>query len=62
MSQDLANEPSDSLSVTISGGSMGGPFTGIALDSAGHDVTIAERSAGALRSRGGGILAQQSIR
>jgi 2-polyprenyl-6-methoxyphenol hydroxylase-like FAD-dependent oxidoreductase len=62
VSQDLANEPSDSLSVTISGGSMGGLFTGIALDSAGHDVTIAERSAGDLRSRGGGILAQQSIR
>nr|WP_188853838.1 FAD binding domain-containing protein [Haloarcula argentinensis] len=62
MSQDLANEPSESLSVTISGGSMGGLFTGIALDSAGHDVTIAERSTGDLRSRGGGILAQQSIR
>lgn len=62
MSQDLANEPSDTLSVTISGGSMGGLFTGIALDSAGHDVTIAEQSAGDLRSRGGGIVAQQSIR
>ncbi len=62
MSQDLANEPSDSLSVTISGGSMGGLFTGIALDSAGHDVTVAEQSAGDLRSRGGGIVAQQSIR
>ncbi|KAA9396062.1 FAD-dependent monooxygenase [Haloarcula sp. CBA1130] len=62
MSQDLANEPADSVSVTISGGSMGGLFTGIALDSAGHDVTIAEQSTGTLRSRGGGIVAQQSIR
>ncbi len=33
-----------------------------ALDSAGHDVTIAEQSAGDLRSRGGGIVVQQSIR
>ncbi|MFY4814355.1 FAD binding domain-containing protein [Haloarcula sp. AONF1] len=62
MSQALTNEPSDSLSVTISGGSMGGLFTGIALGSAGHEVTIAEQSAGDLRSRGGGIVAQQSIR
>lgn len=62
MSQDLADEPAESLSVTVSGGSMGGLFTGITVDSVGHDVTIAEQSDGDLRSRGGGIVAQQSIR
>jgi len=41
---------------------MGGLFTGLALERAGHDVFIAEQSAGALRSRGGGIVAQPSIR
>ena len=40
---------------------MGGLFTGIALDGAGHDVLVAEQSDGALRSRGGGIVAQPSI-
>jgi len=41
---------------------MGGLFTGIALARSGHDPTIYERSAGALESRGGGIVAQQNIR
>ncbi|TKX82022.1 FAD-dependent monooxygenase [Halorubrum sp. SD626R] len=50
------------LDVLISGGSMGGLFTGIALERSGHQPTIYERSAGALKSRGGGIVAQQNIR
>jgi 2-polyprenyl-6-methoxyphenol hydroxylase-like FAD-dependent oxidoreductase len=41
---------------------MGGLFTGIALARSGHRPTIYERSAGALESRGGGIVAQQNIR
>jgi len=41
---------------------MGGLFTGLALAQAGHRPTIYERSAGALESRGGGIVAQQNIR
>jgi 2-polyprenyl-6-methoxyphenol hydroxylase-like FAD-dependent oxidoreductase len=41
---------------------MGGLFTGIALERLGHQPTIYERSAGALKSRGGGIVAQQNIR
>ncbi|WP_345777405.1 FAD-dependent monooxygenase [Halorubrum sp. 2020YC2] len=41
---------------------MGGLFTGIALERSGHQPTIYERSAGALKSRGGGIVAQQNIR
>jgi 2-polyprenyl-6-methoxyphenol hydroxylase-like FAD-dependent oxidoreductase len=41
---------------------MGGLATGIALSDAGHEVAIYERSAGDLRSRGGGIVAQANIR
>lgn len=41
---------------------MGGLFTGIALDRAGHDVTVYEQSTGELSSRGGGIVAQREIR
>ncbi len=41
---------------------MGGLFAGIALERAGHDVTIYERSTGELRSRGAGIVAQQHVR
>jgi 2-polyprenyl-6-methoxyphenol hydroxylase-like FAD-dependent oxidoreductase len=41
---------------------MGGLFTGISLARSGHYPTIYERSAGALKSRGGGIVAQQNIR
>ncbi len=39
MSQDLANEPSDTLVCYYLRRVDGWPFTGIALDSAGHDVT-----------------------
>jgi 2-polyprenyl-6-methoxyphenol hydroxylase-like FAD-dependent oxidoreductase len=41
---------------------MGGLFTGIALARSGHRPTIHEQSTGALKSRGGGIVAQQNIR
>ena len=41
---------------------MGGLFTGIALLRSGHRPSIYERSAGALESSGGGIVAQRNIR
>ena len=62
MSKDQSRQSALGLDVLISGGSMGGLFTGIALARSGHRPTIYERSAGALRSRGGGIVAQQNIR
>jgi 2-polyprenyl-6-methoxyphenol hydroxylase-like FAD-dependent oxidoreductase len=62
VSRDRATQSTDELSVTVSGGSMGGLFTAIALGRAGHDVTVFEQSDGELRSRGGGIVAQESIR
>lgn len=62
MSQPPSRQSTDALDVTISGGSMGGLFTGIALGTAGHEPTIYEQSAGELRSRGGGIVAQENIR
>ncbi len=46
----------------LSGGSLGGLATGIALSDAGHEATIYERSSGDLHSRGGGIVAQANIR
>ncbi|WP_299333580.1 FAD binding domain-containing protein [Haloplanus sp.] len=62
MPLDRSTQSTDSLDITVSGGSMGGLFTGIALDRTGHDVTVFERSSAALGSRGGGIVAQESIR
>ncbi|WP_306053401.1 FAD binding domain-containing protein [Natronococcus wangiae] len=62
MSQTRSHRTANSLEVAISGGSMGGLFAGIALERAGHDVTIYERSTGELRSRGAGIVAQQHVR
>ncbi|QGX95414.1 FAD-dependent monooxygenase [Haloplanus rallus] len=62
MSPDDTTRSTDDLTVTVSGGSMGGLFTGIALDRAGHDVVVFEQSTGELRSRGGGIVAQRSVR
>lgn len=61
MSKRLTQQ-TDGLDVLVSGGSMGGLFTGIALADAGHDVTIYEQSTAELRSRGGGIVAQRNIR
>jgi 2-polyprenyl-6-methoxyphenol hydroxylase-like FAD-dependent oxidoreductase len=53
----------DRLDIAISGGSMGGLFTGLALDDADRDVNVEvfERSTGELRSRGAGIVAQPTI-
>lgn len=48
----------DRLDVAVSGGSMGGLFTGLALRYDGHAVDVFERSTGELESRGGGIVAQ----
>jgi 2-polyprenyl-6-methoxyphenol hydroxylase-like FAD-dependent oxidoreductase len=48
----------DRLNVVISGGSMGGLFTGLALRDDGHIVDVFEQSAGELESRGAGIVAQ----
>ena len=62
MSADPTTQSTDELTVTVSGGSMAGLFAGIELDDAGHDVAVFERSAGELRSRGGGIVAQRSVR
>lgn len=62
MSQERSPEPLTDLDVLVSGGSMGGLFTGIALARSGHRPTVYERSAGALKSRGGGIVAQQNVR
>ena len=62
VSHEQSRQSGTGLDVLISGGSMGGLFTGIALARSGHRTTIYERSAGALKSRGGGIVAQQNIR
>jgi 2-polyprenyl-6-methoxyphenol hydroxylase-like FAD-dependent oxidoreductase len=62
VSHEQSRQSGTGLDVLISGGSMGGLFTGIALARSGHRPTIYERSAGALKSRGGGIVAQQNIR
>jgi 2-polyprenyl-6-methoxyphenol hydroxylase-like FAD-dependent oxidoreductase len=62
MPSDRSTQSTDSLDITVSGGSVGALFTGIALDRTGHDVTVFERSSAALGGRGGGIVAQESIR
>lgn len=62
MSQDRSARPPDDLAVAVSGGSMGGLFTGVALDRTDHDVTVFEQSDGDLESRGGGIVAQGNVR
>lgn len=47
--------------VIVSGGSMGGLFTGLALQSEGYTVNIYEQSTGELQSRGAGIVAQSRM-
>jgi 2-polyprenyl-6-methoxyphenol hydroxylase-like FAD-dependent oxidoreductase len=49
------------LDVAISGGSMGGLFTGYALSEAGHDVEIFERTEGEMEDRGAGIIAHPEM-
>lgn len=54
--------PERSLEVSISGGSMGGLFTGFGLQRAGHAVDIYEKTApGEMRSRGAGIVMQPEL-
>ncbi|WP_238532778.1 FAD binding domain-containing protein [Halalkalicoccus jeotgali] len=48
----------DGLRVIVSGGSMGGMFTALALLEGGHDVEVFERAAGELAERGAGIVVQ----
>ena len=62
MSQNKFHRSGTGLDVVISGGSMGGLFTGVTLARSGHRPTIYEQSTGALESRGGGIVAQRNIR
>jgi 2-polyprenyl-6-methoxyphenol hydroxylase-like FAD-dependent oxidoreductase len=56
------SDADDGSTVAISGGSMGGLFTGVALRAVGHDVDIFERADGGLESRRAGIVAQSNIR
>lgn len=52
----------DSLDVIVSGGSMGGLFTAIALTQAGHNPTVYEQTApGKMRERGAGIIAHPEM-
>ena len=56
---DAVEEP---LEVLVSGGSMGGLFSAIALRQAGHDVTVFERTErGKMRERGAGIIAHPEM-
>jgi 2-polyprenyl-6-methoxyphenol hydroxylase-like FAD-dependent oxidoreductase len=56
-----AAESTDTPRVIVSGGSMGGLFAGFALRQKGLDVTVFEQTAGELKSRGAGIVAQPSM-
>jgi 2-polyprenyl-6-methoxyphenol hydroxylase-like FAD-dependent oxidoreductase len=57
------NDNDGQLDVAISGGSMGGLFTALALGDADRpiDVNVFERSAGELKGRGAGIVAQLAM-
>jgi 2,6-dihydroxypyridine 3-monooxygenase len=52
---------SNKLKIGIIGGSLGGLFTGIALNAGGHDVAIFEKSGGELNDRGAGIVLQHEL-
>jgi 2-polyprenyl-6-methoxyphenol hydroxylase-like FAD-dependent oxidoreductase len=54
----MANER---LKIAIIGGSLGGLFSGIALQKAGHDVSIFEKTSGKLKERGAGIVLQYEL-
>ena len=58
----MTDQTQRSLDVTISGGSLGGLFAGIALLEHGHEPRIHERSTGELLGRGAGIVAQPVVR
>lgn len=49
------------LKIGIIGGSLGGLFTGIALQKSGHHVTIYEKTGEKLKDRGAGIVLQQEL-
>ncbi|SFR64212.1 FAD binding domain-containing protein [Halogeometricum limi] len=52
----------DRLDILVSGGSMGGLFTALALYQAGHDVHVFERTArGKMKDRGAGIIAHPEM-
>lgn len=52
----------DALQVLVSGGSMGGLFTALALLQSGHDVTVFERTPeDQMESRGAGILTDPEL-
>jgi 2-polyprenyl-6-methoxyphenol hydroxylase-like FAD-dependent oxidoreductase len=56
-----ASESADPPQVIVSGGSMGGLFTGFALRQKGFDVTVFEQTGGELKSRGAGVVAQPNM-
>lgn len=54
----MINKP---LKIGIIGGSLGGLFTGIALNTAGHNVHIFEKTTEKLKDRGAGIVLQYEL-
>lgn len=59
---DIQPRTTGSQSVLISGGSMGGLFTALALREAGYDVSVFERSPrGEMESQGAGIIAHPEM-
>lgn len=59
---NIESRAADSQSVLISGGSMGGLFTALALREAGFEVTVFERSPrGQMESQGAGIIAHPEM-
>lgn len=60
--EHTADALDDQLEVLISGGSMGGLFSAIALRQAGHNVTVFERTErGKMKERGAGIIAHPEM-
>ena len=55
------NSKSNSLRVGIIGGSIGGLCAGVSLRRIGCDVSIYERTSGAMNSRGAGIVVQNEL-
>src|SRR5258705_13908624 len=50
-----------SLKIVIAGGSLGGLFAAALLHTAGHEVTVFERSKHGLEGRGAGLVGQREI-
>ncbi len=51
-----------SLKIVIAGGSLGGLFAAALLHTAGHEVTVFERSTHGLEGRGAGLVGQSGCR